>query len=208
MKILTLGEVYNLLGDRRCLDADRLEKLYDAAVEASALDGEFWECGTFKGGSARLLAEVLRNRPRPLRLFDTFGGFANVSTKDKPEDWGHLVNGAMCYDNVEDVRAFVAADFVEIYPGPVPTRFPGLEGSKIAFANLDMDLYQPTKAALDFILPRLVKGGIIVIDDCGAKEYPGVETAVTEAVGMDGFKKTSRLNTEGTHIVWQGQIRR
>jgi O-methyltransferase len=183
-----------------------MRRLYDVAVEASSLNGEFWECGTYKGGSARLLAEVLRPRPRPLRLFDTFSGFADITANDKPDKLSYMYEGRMSYTDMEDVRSFVNADFVEIYPGPIPTKFIGLEESRIAFANLDVDLYQPTKDALGFILPRMVKGGIIIIDDCGANEYPGVEMAVTETVGTGGFKKTQSTGT-WRETVWQGEIR-
>ena len=180
----------------------RMERFYAAAKEVALLDGEFWECGVYRGASAKVLVEILRSSPRPLRLFDTFQGFAGVSAIDG----GHK-DGLMSYSDIEDIRKFLDADFVTIYPGPVPTRFAGLEESKIAFANLDMDLYQPTRDALAFILPRMIKGGIIIIDDCGAEEFPGVELAVREIVG-DHYSKIGSPHGDFAGITcWQGKIR-
>jgi hypothetical protein len=80
-----------------------------------------------------------------------------------------------------------------LYPGLIPTTFAGLESSKIAFAHVDVDLYAPTKAALEFILPRMVEHGIVVIDDYGDPHYPGVATAVDE------FHRELEINNFGEY---------
>ena len=48
------------------LDPPRLASLYDLAVEASRLDGNFVECGCARGGSSMILAGVMAKR-RPTR---------------------------------------------------------------------------------------------------------------------------------------------
>lgn len=174
------------IGDGRLqLPRGRAERLWSSANKALATPGgEFWECGVYRGGSASLLAEVLRDFPRPLRLFDTFRGFAGVSEQDRED----VRNGRMFYseDVVEDVRRFVEAEFVSIHPGAIPQGFAGLENSKIAFVNLDVDLYWPTREALSFILPRMVPGGVIVVDDYDDPDWPGVAKAINE-LGVGGF---------------------
>jgi O-methyltransferase len=177
---MPLEELFDIIekADRLCLDRPRARRLCAAAKEALALDGEFWECGVYKGGSARMLAEVLKEKPRPLRLFDTFRGFVDVA----PEDGGGHSNGAMDYGDVEAIKEFLGVGFVSFHPGAIPASFAGLEGSRIAFLNLDVDLYRPTKEALRFVLPRMVEGGIIIIDDCGTPGFPGVWKAVSEEV--------------------------
>ena len=37
---------------------------------------------------------------------------------------------------------------------------------KIAFALIDLDLYRPVKESLKRILPQMVEGGKVVVDDC------------------------------------------
>ena len=180
---LTVGDEST---NRIALPIGRARSLYEAAKAATAVEGEFWECGTYRGGSARMLAEVLRDKPRTLRLFDTFHGFEGVS----PKDGGGHPNGAMAYGDIEDIKRFIAADFVSVHHGAIPSGFTGLEDSRIAFLNLDVDLYQPTRDALKFILPRMAKGGTIIIDDYGDMGFPGVKTAVEEVVGKGRAKMT------------------
>jgi len=202
-----LAEAAARTDDRLLLWTARAKRLYELAESVLHLDGEFWECGCYRGGSARLLAELLRGNPRPLRLFDTFKGFADVTPDDGPGDWKQ--NGQMFYsaDAAEDVRQFVAADFVTVHPGAVPAGFVGLENSKIAFAYLDMDLYVPTREAMRFILPRMALGGVIVLDDCGDAGWPGVEKAALEMKGDLVLEKFSSLCPWNSDIGWQGVIR-
>lgn len=177
--------------ERLQLPRSRAEGLWNAALSCLLLEGEYWECGVFKGGSAAMLADVLRARPRPLRLFDTFRGFSGVSRMDREE----VKEGRMWYSDeaVQDVTAFVNADFASIHPGPIPSGFAGLEGARIAFANLDVDLYKPTRDALAFILPRMAKGGIVVVDDYNDPDWPGVTSAINE-LGIGAFS----FDTNGT----------
>lgn len=172
---MTFEQLYDLIKPRVQLKAARVKSLYDYALAAPDT-GEFWECGVYLGGSARLLAEILRPYPQPLRLFDTYEGFPSVSDKDG----GYPKLGMFKDTSVESVRDFVAAEFATLHAGIIPNTFAGLESSRIAFAHIDVDLYEPTKAALEFILPRMVENGIIVIDDYSDPHWPGVATAVDE----------------------------
>ena len=49
---------------------------------------------------------------------------------------------------------------------------------KISFLRLDTDLYSLTKFQLEILFPRLVKGGVLHIDDYGM--FPGVQNAIDE----------------------------
>jgi O-methyltransferase len=193
-------------GGRLCLWEERAKWLYDAAASVLHLDGEFWECGCYRGGSAKLLAELLRDNPRPLRLFDTFSGFADVTPEDgtihSPKN-GDMFPGN---DMAEEVLRFVDAPFASVHPGAIPAGFVGLEDSKIAFAYLDVDLYHPTKEALRFVLPRMVPGGMIVLDDCGDEGWPGVEKAANEMKGKLVLHKFSSPCPYDSYRGWQGRI--
>jgi O-methyltransferase len=41
---------------------------------------------------------------------------------------------------------------------------------KIAFALIDLDLYRPVRESLKRIIPHIVKGGMVVVDDCNNAE--------------------------------------
>ena len=49
---------------------------------------------------------------------------------------------------------------------------------KISLLNLDVDLYEPTKIILENLFPKVVKGGIIILDDYNV--FAGETKAVKE----------------------------
>ena len=57
-------------------------------------------------------------------------------------------------------------------------------GLKICLLNLDLDLYKPTKIALEHFIPHMVKGGVVIIDEYALETFGGETKAVD-----DYFKK-------------------
>jgi hypothetical protein len=49
-------------------------------------------------------------------------------------------------------------------------------------AIFDMDIYKPTKDVLEKIIPRLVKGSLLVFDELNFKAFPGETIAVNEVL--------------------------
>ena len=70
--------------------------------------------------------------------------------------------------------------------GWFPDTARGLEDSRFCFVRLDTDLYDPILAGLSFFYPRLVGGGVIVVDDYFSA-YDGVKKAV------DAFAAESQI---------------
>lgn len=58
----------------------------------------------------------------------------------------------------------------------------------IAMAIFDMDLYQPTKDALEAIIPKLTKGSILVFDELNCAQFPGETEAVNEVLSLNKIK--------------------
>ena len=56
---------------------------------------------------------------------------------------------------------------------------------KISILRLDTDFYSSTKIELEILYKRLVKGGILIIDDYG--HWKGVRKAVDEFVSSNGY---------------------
>jgi len=46
--------------------------------------------------------------------------------------------------------------------------------------HIDVDLYEPTRAAFEFFHPRMAPGGVMVCDDYGFASCPGARKAVDE----------------------------
>jgi O-methyltransferase len=163
---------------------DSRHALYTLTRQALALDGEIWECGVFKGGTARLLASVIAAQsPRVLRLFDTFEGSPPI---DRDFDVRYPKRDVTTDGEREELsesavrRRLGGYDFVEFHRGLMPASFAGLEQSRIALAHVDVDLYQGVRGCCEFIYPRLAPGGIMVFDDYGFASCPGARRAVDE----------------------------
>lgn len=162
------------------VSADRCWVLYCLARQAIALEGEFWECGVFKGGTAAMLAELIDRAALPagktLRLFDTFAG---MPVTDWSRDFHN--QGDFSDTNLAAVKIVVGnRPFVEYEPGFIPQTFAGQESTRVAFAHVDVDIYRSVMDCCSFIFPRLVDGGFMIFDDYGFPSCPGARQAVDE----------------------------
>jgi predicted O-methyltransferase YrrM len=140
--------------------------------------GEFWEVGVHRGLSATVLAQMA---PGVLRLFDTFAGRPEAGPEDHPCSTSRFADTSLAFVRRRVLEAQPDAQIV-YHVGTVPETFAGTEDAQVAFAYVDLDLYAPTRAAIAWIWPRLVPGGILLVDDCCgticASAWPGVAKAV------------------------------
>ncbi len=169
-------------GARTLVSPDRLWTLRNSLLQTRDLDGEVWELGVYKGGTALLLRRMLeRLSPRlgtaiGLRLFDTFGG---MPATDKARDVHNA--GDFGDTSLDAVRSLVGSEtWIDYRQGIVPASFGGLDGCAIRFAHIDLDIYEAIYAACAFVYPRLLPGGMIVFDDYGFWSCPGARAAVDE----------------------------
>ena len=135
------------------------------------------EAGVFQGGTARLLKLALGEmREKRLYLFDSFEGMKRVSDREDRHSEGDFSD-----TSVEAVRKVVGGgEFVHICKGWIPETFAGLDDRRFCFAHIDLDLYQGVRDSLNFLYPRLSRGGVIVLDDYGFASCPGARKAVDE----------------------------
>jgi O-methyltransferase len=158
---------------------DRCYLLISLARYASYLPGDFAECGVWNGGTALLLARVLKNVPdKRLYLFDSFQGLPKVN-KEKDE-W--FFEGQYSAKSIEGVKLLLS-DFhsiIELRSGWMPETFRGLEDRRYAFAHLDVDLYQSNLDCCTYFYPRMVPGGVLLFDEYAFAAARGEKDAVDE----------------------------
>jgi O-methyltransferase len=174
------------------VDSDRCYALYCLLLHALQIDGEIWECGVYKGGTAVMMAEIIRNKGvnKTLRLFDTFEGMPETGDKD----WHK--KGDFNDTSLEAVQKVVGQDsFIQYHKGFMPNTF---VESKIAMAHIDVDLYQSVLDCCNFIYPRMSAGGFMVFDDYGFDSCPGARQAVDE---FFADKKEVPLLTPAGHAI-------
>src|SRR5205809_6133510 len=54
----------------------------------------------------------------------------------------------------------------------------------VSLLFIDLDLYEPTKVALEQIVPRMPKGAIIAFDELDNPIWPGETLAVLDTLGI------------------------
>lgn len=173
------GRLYALAAPKTLVSRDRCYVLWSLLRQAMRISGDIWECGVYKGGTAAMMAAMVREhaeQKKKLFLFDTFKGMPETEAE---KDWHE--KGDFGDTSLEAVSRYVGVDeFCVVRQGLIPDTFKGLERAQIAFAHIDVDIYRSVLDCLDFIWPRLTVGGFVVCDDYGFSTCPGARAAVDE----------------------------
>lgn len=177
------------------------------------LPGAIIDCGVFKGTSLVRFAgfrDLLGNtNSHKIIGFDTFEDFPETEfEEDKKFRERFMANAggsSISKDQLELVLerkgvnqniVLVAGDINQTVPEYVKNN-PSL---KISLLNLDTDIYEPAVTILEHFYPRLVKGGILLLDDYG--EFPGETKAVDDYFsGKDIVIKKSPFSMTPCYIV-------
>ena len=158
-------------------------------VVENAIEGAIVECGVYRGGSMMAAAITLLragDSGRDLYLFDTFEGMTQPTAHDHDLYGRHadqLPPGLRAWPNLDSVRRRMLStgyprERLHLVPGPVESTVPGEAPDRIALLRLDTDWYESTMHELVHLFPRLVTGGVLIIDDYG--HWQGARRAVDE----------------------------
>jgi O-methyltransferase len=183
------------------LSYDRLATLWHQVryLDRNRISGDLVECGTFKGGAIGMMALAhLASGPeavRGLHLFDSFEGLPEPRADMDGENAVELAAGHgagsltttglfACSVNVPrrllDERVRYPERLVHYHVGwfqqTLPSDSPSID--KIGLLRLDGDWYDSTRVCLEYLFPKVVKHGVIVIDDYGF--WQGCRRAVDE----------------------------
>lgn len=169
-------------------------------IMAKNILGAIAEIGVYRGEFAAILNQLFFDRT--LYLFDTFEGFSENDILDGEEGkHSQAAVGDFENTNIELVMSRMAhPEKVVVLKGYFPATTEGLEDT-FAFVSLDVDLYKPTVAGLDYFYPRLVKGGCIFIHDYNNRRYKGVRKAVDEFTEANGVPLVQLPDFAGTAIL-------
>ena len=146
--------------------------------------GDIIEFGAYKGGTTIRLAKCLRElgiKDRIVYGLDTFEGMPERTKEDSlPE----FFEGSMDNVDIDKLNELIKKENLEeviaLRKGLFKETLLSLKDKRFCFAFIDCVLYNGTKQALEFLIPRMNRGGIIVIDDYFSKNLIGVKKAVLE----------------------------
>jgi O-methyltransferase len=153
----------------------------------AGIKGDVIECGVYKGGSMMAAALSLlseRAVERDLYLYDTFSGMTEPTDVDvdfhgrrptSTSKWAiaseETVREALCSTGYPPSK-------MHFIKGRVEDTLPGQAPDQISLLRLDTDWYASTRHELIHLFPRLVPGGVLIVDDYG--QYRGSRKAVDE----------------------------
>ncbi len=148
-------------------------------IEQESIPGDFAELGVYKGESARIIHRMAPGRT--LHLFDTFEGFTGSDLQPETGEASTYTTKNFADTSLNKVLKNMGGDpeKIKIHAGYFPQSTAGFENSTFAMVSMDADLYNPTKAGLEFFYPRLSPGGVIFIHDYNNK-WEGLMKAVDE----------------------------
>ena len=154
---------------------ENLKTMFDE----KGIDGSVAEGGVFQGEFAKEINRVFPDRS--LYLFDTFTGFDSRDVEiEKRENFSSTQAGHFNITNVELVLAKMPnREMCIVKEGFFPETTKGVDDT-FCFVNLDFDLYQPILAGLEFFVPKMVRGGVVLVDDYFAGGYKGARQAVVD----------------------------
>jgi len=184
----------------------RFLAMYEVFKLVLPVKGSVVECGVFKGFGVMAWAKLSamlepENLTRRIYGFDSFEGFPEVGPKDANAVAQHQIGGLMA-DSYDELIELIAQydqdrflghiDKVHLIKGDVCQSIPPfLEKHPhlmVSLLFLDLDLYEPTKAALEGFVPRMPKGAVIAFDELDNPMWPGETEALWDSLGISKLR--------------------
>ena len=198
-------DIYNFCKPYTMTSIERMYALYKGVeyVIKNNIQGDFVECGVWKGGSSMLIAKTLLKfgvTDRTIWLYDTYEGMSEPTENDK-DIFGTSANTLLkkaskndqasvwCYSSLDEVKSNLATTLypgnqIKFIQGKVEDTIPNhIPGGSIALLRLDTDWYESTKHELIHLFPLLAKTGVLIIDDYG--HWAGSKKAVDEYIDQN-----------------------
>lgn len=163
--------------------------------------GDLAELGVFRGLGLMTWANLLEaycigDRTKVVYGFDNWQGFTSLSAQDGGEaaevnkvvggyDPSHFRQELESALGIFDSDRFIPwKDRVKLVDGNIERSVPKFveenSGVRFSLVHFDCDLYEPTRAALAAMWPKVSRGGVVIFDEYALKEWGGETQAVDE----------------------------
>jgi O-methyltransferase len=182
---------HRLISDQ--VSADQLRVILTECERALPLPGAIVEFGCYIGTTSLFLRRLINERE--FHVYDSFQGLPPKSPQDASPAGSQFQAGELAVSKKQFLQEFKKANlqppiihkgwFSDLTAADVP--------EQIAFAFLDGDFYESIRDSLKHVLPRLVPGGVIVVDDYAREALPGAAIAVAELLTSKGVRVEQNL---------------
>lgn len=181
----------------------RFLALYELFKLILPVKGSIVECGVFRGFSLMSWAKLStilepENLTRRIYGFDSFSGFPSVDSTDRSgggiaeigdfetSSYEELLELIQVYD--QD-RFLGHMSKVHLIRGDVTKTVPAFVEQNphllVSLLFIDLDLFEPTRVALEQILPRMPKGAILAFDELDNPIWPGETQAMLKQLQIN-----------------------
>jgi SAM-dependent methyltransferase len=165
------------------------------------MPGSIAEIGVFKGGSLFTWHHLLETflpgeRMRKIYAFDHFKGYDLFGKEDADSNWVKEKHGGNLLDDANSNLIFELVEMhnkdsylpgverIVLIEGDILKTIPQFKkenmGTRFSLINLDVNLYKPTKCALENLYDLLLPGGIIMFSGYTAPPWEGESKAIEE----------------------------
>ena len=166
------------------------------------VQGSIVECGVYKANNLMTFFHMSNiyepfNFNRKIIGFDSFEGFPSTSDSDPTAVVGHLSDTNFTRINElikaqEINKALPNINKIELVKGDAYETIAKYKNENphliVALLYLDFDLYEPTKIALEELLPLVPKGGIVAFDELNQFRWAGETKALNEVLGISNVE--------------------
>ena len=136
-----------------------------AAYHCVQLEGDFVECGAYKGVGMKTVIDYLGGKD----FAKTFWGYDLFEHDDSMAHHAMPDHGPELFEKV--TAKFRGYDNVKLIKGEIPAVFLNNSPQKIAYLHIDLNQAPAEIAVLDHLFERVVPAGMIILDDY---EWAGV----------------------------------
>jgi len=184
--------IYEKIKEHTLVDIYRCYELWTLAKQSSKVDGVILEVGVWRGGTGAIIAEATKTKNKKIYLADTFSGVVKAGKNDTLYKGGEHSDTSLAL--VAKLMSSLSFDKVQLLEGIFPEQTQHHISEKISMLHCDVDVYQSTKDIVDWCLPRMSVGSILVFDDYGFYGCEGVTTFCDELKMQNDLMFTHNLN--------------
>lgn len=193
----SIAESHKPLSDQVTTDQIEVVLTELERVLSAAIPGEIVELGCYVGTTSMFVRRLLdaRKENRAFHVYDSFQGLPEKSAQDTSSVGEAFAVGELAVSKKQFMQTFARAGLVapivhkawfkELTPSDIP--------ENIAFAFLDGDFYESIRDSLKLVVPRMTKGGTIVVDDYAREALPGAAKAVHEYFSSDVVRTSHNM---------------
>jgi len=190
---MTNKDFLNIVKPFTMTSIERISELFDSLeyIRLNNIMGDLVECGVWKGGNILGIMEYLHYHnmlDRHVWLFDTFQGMTTPEDVDvdlRNQKASEILMQVLCYSPINEVKNNISKskfpiENVKFIVGDVCETLKNENNlpKQISLLRLDTDWYKSTKEEMVVLYPKVVNGGVLIVDDYG--HWKGSKIAVDE----------------------------